>query len=86
VNYISVQKCLNIVVVVVNLCGSMATRLKTANSVRSPSFEELPRTLHHRARCGPLYRRVLVFYNASACFKTLNTSLSMYSYIIQELM
>jgi hypothetical protein len=33
-----------------------------------------------------LYRRVLVFHIASAMFKTSNTSLSMYSDVIYELM
>jgi hypothetical protein len=61
------------VVAVVNLCGPMVTCLKTGKSAGSPSFEELPRTSHHRARCGPLYHRVLVFCNDSACFKTSNT-------------
>jgi hypothetical protein len=65
---------------VVNLFGPMATRLKTEKSAGSPSFEELLRTSHHRARCGPLY-----LSSASLCsslplyFKTLITSLSMYS-------
>jgi hypothetical protein len=55
VNYICVQRCLSTMIVVVNSCGQMVTRLKTGKSTRSPSFEELSRTLHHRAQCGPLY-------------------------------
>jgi hypothetical protein len=81
-----VQRCPSIVVAVTNLCGLVATRLRTGKSTGSPSFDELPRTSYHRTRYGPLYHRVLIFYNASAYFKTLNTSLSMYSYVIQELM
>jgi hypothetical protein len=81
-----VQRCLSTMDVVPNLCGPVVTRLRTEKSAGSPSFEELSRTSHHRVRCGPLYRRVLVFYNASACFKTSNTSLSKYSDVIQELM
>jgi hypothetical protein len=50
-----VQRRLNTVVVVANSCGPMATRLKTGKSTGSPSFEDLLRTSHHRARCGPLY-------------------------------
>jgi hypothetical protein len=58
VDYICVQRCLCTVVVAANLCGP----------ARSPSFKELQRTSHHRARCMPLYRRVLVFCIASALF------------------
>jgi hypothetical protein len=67
-------------VIVVNLCGPMATRLKIGKSAGSPSFEELPRTSHYRARCRPLYP-----LSANICsslplyFKTSNTLLSMYS-------
>jgi hypothetical protein len=63
-----VQRCLSIVVAVANLCGPMATRLKTGKSTGSPSFEVLPRTPHHRAKCEPLYHRVLVFCIASVLF------------------
>jgi hypothetical protein len=68
VDYFCVQRCLSIAVAVVNLCGLVVTRLRTVKSAGSPSFEVLPRTSHHRARCGSLYRRVLVFCTASAMF------------------
>jgi hypothetical protein len=61
------------VVVVANLCGLVVTHVRIGKSGRSPCFEDLLRTSHHRARCGPLYHRVLVFCNASACFETSNT-------------
>jgi hypothetical protein len=80
-----VERCLNIAVAIANLCGPVATHLRTGKSAESPSYEELLSTSHHRAQCGPLYHRLLVFCNASACSKTLSTSLSMYSYITQEL-
>jgi hypothetical protein len=63
-----VQRCLGIVVAVANLCGPIVTCLKTGKSSRSPSFEELPSTSHHRARYSALYHRVLVFCIASALF------------------
>jgi hypothetical protein len=73
-------------VIVANLCGPVVTRLKTGKSAGSPSFEELPRTLHHRARCRPLYlSSASLCSSLPLCFKTSNTSLSMYSYVIQEL-
>jgi hypothetical protein len=82
-----VQRCLNIVDAVESLCGLAATRLRTGKPAGSPCLEELPMTLCLRDRCGPLYRRMLIFCIASAiCFKTLNTSLSMYSDVIPELM
>jgi hypothetical protein len=56
VDYICVQRCLSTVVTVANLCGPVATHLKTRKSAGSPSFEELSRSSHHRARYGPLYR------------------------------
>jgi hypothetical protein len=59
---------MSIVVAMANLCGPVVTRLKTEKSAGNPSFEELPRTSHHMARCSPLYHCVLVFYNDSACF------------------
>jgi hypothetical protein len=67
-NYICVQRCLSTVVAVANLCGPMVTCLKTGKSAESQCFEELSRTPHHKARCGTLYRRVLVFCIASALF------------------
>jgi hypothetical protein len=82
VDYICVERCLSTVVTIANLCDSVVTRLRTGKSARSPSFEELLRTLYHRAQCGHLYHRVLVFYNAPTCFKTLNTSLFKYSDVI----
>jgi hypothetical protein len=76
-DYICLQKCLS---TVVNLCGLMATRLKTRKSARSPSFEELPMTSYHKVRCGPLYpSSASLCGSLSLCFKTLNTSLFMYS-------
>jgi hypothetical protein len=68
VDYISVQTCLSTVVAVENLCGLVATRLRTGKSVGNPSFEELPRTSHHIAWYGPLYHRVLGFCTTSAMF------------------
>jgi hypothetical protein len=80
VDYICLQRCLSTVVAVINLCGPVATRLKTRKSTRSPNFEVLPRTSHHRARCGPLYPSSASHCSSlPLCFKTLNTSLSMYS-------
>jgi hypothetical protein len=80
VDYICVQRCLSIVVAVVNLCGPVMTRMKTGKLARSPSFDALPRTLHHRARCSPLYPSSASLYTSlSFCFEILNTSLSMYS-------
>jgi hypothetical protein len=67
-DYICLQRCLSIVVAVVNLCGPMVTRLRTGKSAGSPNFEELLKTSHHRARCRPLYHRVLVFCTAFAMF------------------
>jgi hypothetical protein len=81
------QRCLSIAVAVANLCGPAVTRPRTGKSAGSPSLEELPRTSHLRTRCETVYHRVLVFCIAfTMCFKTLNTSLSMYSVVIQELM
>jgi hypothetical protein len=50
VDYIYVWRCLSTVVAVANLCGPVVTRLKTMKSTRSPTFEELSRTSHLRAR------------------------------------
>jgi hypothetical protein len=81
-----VQRCLGIVVAVTNLCGPVVTRLKIGKSVESLNFEELPRTSYHRARCGPLYpSSASLCGSLSLCFKTSNTSLPMYSIVIQEL-
>jgi hypothetical protein len=74
-------------VVVTNLCGPVATHLKTGKSIGSLSCEELSRTSHHRARCRPLYPlSASVCSSLPLCFKTSNTSLSMYSHVIEELM
>jgi hypothetical protein len=82
VDYIYVQRCLSTMVIVVNLCGPIATRLKTGKSAGSPSFEELPRTSYHRARCGLLYPSSASLCSSSPlCFKTPNTSFSMYSLV-----
>jgi hypothetical protein len=82
-----VQRCLSTVVAMTNLCGPVVTRLKTGKSARSPSFEELSRTSHYRARCRPLYpSSASLCSSLLLCFKTSNTSLSMYFYVIQELM
>jgi hypothetical protein len=59
------------VIVVTNLCGPMVIGLKTRKSAGSLSFEELLRNSHHRARCGPLYHRVLVFCITSALFSNI---------------
>jgi hypothetical protein len=63
-----VQGYLSTMVAVANLCDPVMTQLKTGKSTGSPSFEELPMTSHHRARCGALDRQVLVFCIASALF------------------
>jgi hypothetical protein len=82
-----VQRCQSTVVVVTNLCSPMITHLRTGKSTRSPSFEALPRNLHHRARCGPLYpSSASLLYSLPLYFKTLNTSLSMYSFVTEEFM
>jgi hypothetical protein len=82
-----VQRCMSTVVDVINLYGPMMTHLKTGKSVGSLSFEQQPMTSHHRAQCEPLYpSNASLCSSLSLCFKTLNTSLSMYSYTIQELM
>jgi hypothetical protein len=74
VHYICVQRCLSIVVTVVNLCGPMVTHLKTGKSAESPSFEELSRTSHHRAQCGPSYlSSASLCSSLPLCFKTSNT-------------
>jgi hypothetical protein len=44
-----------------SLCGPMATHQRTGKSVGSLSSEELSRTSHLWARCGPLYHRVPSF-------------------------
>jgi hypothetical protein len=62
-----VQRCLNTVDDVASLYGPAVTRLRTGKSAGSPNFEELSRTPHHRARCEPLYRRVLVFVLLRLC-------------------
>jgi hypothetical protein len=59
---------MNIAGAVASSCGPVATRLRTEKSVGSSSSEEMLRTSHLRARCGPMYRRVPVFCNASAVF------------------
>jgi hypothetical protein len=79
-DYICLQRCLSTVVIVANLYGPVATHLKTKKSAGSPIFEELSSTSHHRARCGPLYPSSASLRSSlPLCFKTLNTSLSMYS-------
>jgi hypothetical protein len=50
-----VQICLSTVVAVANLCDPVATHLRTGKLAGNPSFEDLPRTSHHKARCEPLY-------------------------------
>jgi hypothetical protein len=55
VDHSCVQRCLSTVDAVTSLYGPVVTRLRIGKSAGSPSFEELPRTPHHRARCGPLY-------------------------------
>jgi hypothetical protein len=80
VNYIYVQRWLSTMVAVANLCGTVMTRLKTGKSAGSPSFEELPRTSHLRARYESLYRsNARLCSSLSLCFKISNTSLPMYS-------
>jgi hypothetical protein len=55
--------------VVASLCGPVATHRRIGKSARSLSSEEVSRTSHLRARCGPLYHRVSSFGIASAVFK-----------------
>jgi hypothetical protein len=87
VAHICLQRCLSTVVTVASLCGSVVTHLKTEKPAGSASFKELPRTLHHRAQCEPLYPSSASLCSLlPLCFKTLNTSLSMYSFVIRELM
>jgi hypothetical protein len=45
----------------------MATHRRTGKLAGSLSFEELLRTLHLRARCGPLYHRVSSFVSLLPC-------------------
>jgi hypothetical protein len=47
--------------VAASLCGPVATHRRIEKSPGSLSSEELSRTSHLRARCGPLYRRVPSF-------------------------
>jgi hypothetical protein len=49
VDYFCVQRCMSIAVAVANLYDPVMTHLRTGKSAGSPSFKELPRTLHHRA-------------------------------------
>jgi hypothetical protein len=87
VNYIYVQRCLSTAIAMANLCGPVVTRLKTGKLARSPSFEELSSTSHLRARCGPLYHRVLVFCITSAMFENFeHFTIYVLSYVIQELL
>jgi hypothetical protein len=77
-----VQRYLSTVVVVINLCDTMAIHLKTGKSAGNPSFDELLMTSHYMARCGPLYPSSASLCNSLPLyFKILNTSLSMYSFI-----
>jgi hypothetical protein len=62
------QRCLNTVDVVASLYGPATIHLRTRKSAGSPSFEDLSRTSHLRARCGPMYHQVLVFCITSAIF------------------
>jgi hypothetical protein len=41
--------------VVTSLCGPMTTRRRIGKSAGSLSSEEMSRTSHLMARCGPLY-------------------------------
>jgi hypothetical protein len=61
------QKCQSIVGAVISLCGQMATHRRIEKSAVSLSSEELSRTSHLRARCGPLYHRVPSFVSLPPC-------------------
>jgi hypothetical protein len=50
-----------------HLCGPMVTHWRIGNSAGSLSSEELARTSHLRARCGPLYRSVPSFVSLPPC-------------------
>jgi hypothetical protein len=50
-----------------SLCGPMATHRRTEKSAGSLSSEELSRTSHLRARCGPLYSHVPSFVSLLPC-------------------
>jgi hypothetical protein len=52
---------------VASSCGSVATHRRTKKSAGGPSSEELSRTPHLRARCGPLYHRVSSFVSLPLC-------------------
>jgi hypothetical protein len=54
---------------VISLCGPMATHRRIGKSAGSLSSEELSRTSHLRARCGPLYHRVPSFVSLPLCLK-----------------
>jgi hypothetical protein len=52
---------------VASLCGPMVTHRRIGKSGGSLSSEELLRTSHLRARCWPLYHRVLSFVSLPLC-------------------
>jgi hypothetical protein len=53
--------------VVASLCGPAATHQRTEKSAGGLSSEELSRTVHFRAQCGPLYHRVSSFVSLPLC-------------------
>jgi hypothetical protein len=61
------QKCPNTAVVVASLYDPVVTHRRTGKSAGGPSSEELSRTSHLRAQCGPLYRRVASFVSLPLC-------------------
>jgi hypothetical protein len=61
VDYMCVQRSQSTVVVVASLFSPMASPI-SGRQLGIRSCEEPPRTSHHRARCGPLYHRLLVFW------------------------
>jgi hypothetical protein len=61
------QKCLSTVSVVASLCSPVVTHRRTRKSDGGPSSEEMSRTSHLRARCGPFYRRVPSFVSLPLC-------------------
>jgi hypothetical protein len=61
------QKCLSTVGTVASSCGLVVTHQRTGKSAGGPSSEELSRTSHLRARCGPLYHRVSSLVSLPLC-------------------
>jgi hypothetical protein len=61
------QKYLSTAGAVTGSCGPVATHLRAGESAGGLSSEELSRTLHLRAQCETLYRRVPSFVSLPLC-------------------